>query len=80
MALAQSLSSRRTPKVAQLPDTQKTWVYLTGTQEGEWLRAWEEKIVDGVKRRRKGVELADKEENAAVNPKSIVRGYKETDD
>lgn len=78
--IAQPLSHRGTPKVAQLPPADKlehgTWIYIVGTQEGEWLRSWEEKIVEGVKRRRKG-ELGGKEKTVDRESDSLntLRGY-----
>lgn len=84
--IARPLSLRPTPKVAQLPafdgSKEGTWVHLVGTQEGEWLKTWEEKIVDGVRRRRKGQLGASKKEEvmeSVAGDVDALRGYESED-
>lgn len=71
--LARTLTAR-SPKVAQLPDG--TWVYLVGVQEGEWLRKWEEAIVEAVRARKNDCSVL-KEENGLGSANTALRGYEE---
>ncbi|KAM0752185.1 hypothetical protein T439DRAFT_379285 [Meredithblackwellia eburnea MCA 4105] len=76
LELARPLTTgRASPKVAQLP-TDGTMVYLIGTQDGEFLKAWEDAIVDGVRRGRRGVALTQIErEGVYVGIRESLRGY-----
>lgn len=57
--IARPLTSR-SPQVVQLPSN-GTYVYLIGTLETEWLRSWENGIIDAVRRGRRGGELRETE-------------------
>lgn len=68
--LATQFSSRQPPKIAQLPlpslsdaaaQSRQPWLYLVGQQEGEWLRSWEDLIVDGVRRGVRGRGLGEED-------------------
>lgn len=86
LALAASLSPRRPPKVAQLPGPSSVephgpWVYLIGTQEGEWMRKWENAVSEGVRRGVRGRELtledAERAERDREDGMRGLRGYSE---
>lgn len=75
LSLASTLSRRSKPKIAQTG--QGEYVYLVGTQEGEWLRSWEGGIVDACRRGKRAVVL--NEEDKAMRPvlsaRDSLRGY-----
>lgn len=64
----------RAPKVAQLP-TDDTFVYLIGMQDGEWLKAWEDAIAEGVRKGRRGVTLAEGDRTVNAGVREQLRGY-----
>ncbi|ORY88123.1 hypothetical protein BCR35DRAFT_330332 [Leucosporidium creatinivorum] len=86
LALAASLSARRPPKVAQLPgpsaaEPNNSFVYMIGTQEGEWMRKWESAVVDAVRNGVRGRALSEEDLQSAERVRrenlEAMRGYSE---
>ncbi|KAL8292630.1 hypothetical protein RQP46_001242 [Phenoliferia psychrophenolica] len=75
LELARPLAAR-SPKIAQLPDEHGTMVYLIGVQDGEFLKMWEDGIVDAVRMGRRGVALKELERGAGAGSEfHHLRGY-----
>jgi hypothetical protein len=77
-ALASALAPTRPAKVSRIPAEQgeKSWVYMVGLQEGEWLKMWEKAICVAVGERVKGgVELRLEDGAREGTAKSVLRGY-----
>lgn len=54
------------------------WVYLVGTEEGQWLKGWEVGIQEGVRRRVRGRALGREEREAVAgeaDARGMLRGY-----
>lgn len=73
----------RPPKVAHLPGSngKGEWVYLMGTQEGEWSRKWERAIKVGVQERiRGGRVLREEDGEREGGARAVLKGYHEEGD